>query len=119
MGSNYLRYFVDSEDFLCQNDGLKELHLVTVRADGSYIQSRATQHSNHVIKTELGIENFDFHSLRHTHATELSEAGVNLKEIQRRLGHKSLEITTRKYIHATDEMQRQSLEIMNRMYQVR
>ena len=119
MGPNYLRYYMDSEDFLCQNDGTKELHLVTVRADGSYIQSRVTQHSNHVIKKELGIENFDFHSLRHTHATELSEAGVNLKEIQRRLGHKSLEITTRKYIHATDEMQRQSLEIMNRMYQTR
>jgi integrase len=44
---------------------------------------------------------------------------VNLKEIQRRLGHKSMEITTRKYIHATDEMQRQSLEIMNRMYQAK
>lgn len=42
---------------------------------------------------------------------------MNLKEIQRRLGHKSMEITTRKYIHAMDEMQRQSLEIMNRMYQ--
>ena len=59
---------------------------------------------------------FDFHSLRHTHATELSEAGVNLKEIQRRLGHKSLEITNRRYIHATDVIEQQSIDIMNEMY---
>ena len=31
------------------------------------------------------------------HAAELCEAGVNLKEIQRRLGHKSMEITNRMY----------------------
>ena len=117
IGRNYLRYFTDKDDLLCQGEGEKEVRLVHVRWDGSYIQSRTTQHSNHVIKTELGVTHFDFHSLRHTHATELCEAGVNLKEIQRRLGHKSMEITTRKYIHATDEMQRQSLEIMNRMYQ--
>lgn len=59
---------------------------------------------------------FDFHSLRHTHATELSEAGVNIKEIQRRLGHKTLDVTNKRYIHATDIMEAQSLGIMNKMY---
>ena len=118
LGPGYRRYYED-KDHLLSETGTKELHLVTLRPDGSYIQARATQHSNHVIKTELGIENFDFHSLRHTHATELSEFGVNPKEIQRRLGHKSLEVTTRRYIHATEEMQRQSVEIMNQMYQAR
>lgn len=118
LGPGYRRYYED-KDHLLSETGTKELHLVTLRPDGSYVQARATQHSNHVIKTELGIENFDFHSLRHTHATELSEFGVNPKEIQRRLGHKSLEVTTRRYIHATEEMQRQSVEIMNQMYQAR
>lgn len=42
---------------------------------------------------------------------------MNLKEIQRRLSHKRMEITTRKHIHATDEILKQSLEFMNRMYQ--
>ena len=69
-----------------------------------------------VVRHELDYPNFDFHSLRHTHATELCEAGVNLKEIQRRLGHKTLEVTNRRYIHATELMETQSMEIMNRMY---
>ena len=41
---------------------------------------------------------------------------MNLKEIQRRLGHKSMEITSRRYIHATDVMEQQSIDIMNEMY---
>lgn len=80
------------------------------------VPPNVTHHSNRMRHLELGLGNFDFHFLRHTHATELSEAGVNLKEIQRRLGHKSLEITNRRYIHATDVMEQQSIDIMNEMY---
>ena len=65
---------------------------------------------------EFTHDEFDSHRLRHTHATELSEAGVNIKEIQRRRGHSTLEITTRRYIHATDRMEQESIDIMNRMY---
>ena len=90
--------------------------MVTVRCDGSYIQPRVMQHCSKVIHQELGCPAFDFHSLRHTHATELEEAGVSSKEIQRRLGHKSEETTRRVYVHATDEMRKQSVEILNTMY---
>ena len=60
--------------------------MVTVRSDGSYIQPRVMQHCSYVVHKELGHPAFDFHTLRHTHATELEEAGVSSKEIQRRLG---------------------------------
>ena len=50
-------------------------------------------------------EKFDFHSFRHTHATELSEAGVNIKEIQRRLGHSTMDVTSKRYLHATKAME--------------
>ena len=43
---------------------------------------------------------------------------MNLKEIQRRLGHKGLEITNRRYIHASDVMEQQSIDIMNEMYRM-
>ena len=90
--------------------------MVTTRMDGSYIQPRTTQHYSHVVKTELGFEKFDFHSLRHTHATELSEAGVNLKEIQRRLGHSTMEVTSKRYLHATKAMEEECVEQMNEMF---
>jgi integrase len=38
-----------------------------------------------------------FHDLRHTHAAWLISAGVPLPVIQRRLGHKSIQITVDVY----------------------
>ena len=52
------------------------------------------------------------------HATELCENGVNLKEIQRRLGHKNFEVTNWIYLRATDTMERESMKIMRKMYGV-
>lgn len=115
-GKNYVQTYVDADGYLNTEKRGMPIEMVTTREDGTYIQTRVTQHSNHVIKTELSYPKFDFHSLRHTHATELCEAGVNIKEIQRRLGHKTMEVTSKRYLHATDLMETQSLEIMNRMY---
>lgn len=115
-GKVYVRLYMDSDGYINTEGNGKEIQMVTVRCDGSYIQPRVMQHCSRVIHTELGCPLFDFHTLRHTHATELEEAGVSSKEIQRRLGHKS-EITTRRvYVHATEEMRKRSVEILNTMY---
>jgi site-specific recombinase XerD len=55
-------------------------------------------------KTEAGIikKNVTVHTLRHSYATHLLEAGVNLRAIQRYLGHTRLE-TTMIYLHLTQK----------------
>lgn len=45
------------------------------------------------------------HGLRHTHATLLLQAGVNIKIVQERFGHSSIAITGDVYSHVTPGMQ--------------
>lgn len=54
------------------------------------------------------------HSLRHSYATHLLEAGVNLRLIQQYLGHSSLH-TTMLYLHLTTASQEQAVARIERL----
>jgi integrase len=48
------------------------------------------------------------HSLRHTHTSLLTEAGVTLEQIMDRLGHTDDQITKNVYLHVTQEMKKEA-----------
>jgi len=54
------------------------------------------------------------HTLRHSYATHLLEEGVNIRVIQRYLGHSSLE-TTMVYLHLTRKGHNDAVEIINHL----
>jgi integrase len=56
------------------------------------------------------IPRLGWHSLRHLHATLLSEAGQPLKVAQAQLGHADLQTTLGIYTHVLPESQRRAVE---------
>ena len=77
--------------------------------------------SYHVFKQILlvraGISSkFRFHDLRHTHATWLLEAGVNVKVVSERLGHANIRITLDTYAHVLKTMQGEAVTVLDKIH---
>lgn len=49
--------------------------------------------------TKAGVPKIRLHDLRHTHATHLLIAGVNVKIVSERLGHASVSFTLDTHVH--------------------
>ena len=73
--------------------------LVFCRADGCALNSSVVTHSFSRSLKRCGLRHVRFHDLRHTHATQLLMAGVPVKVVQERLGHKSCQLTIDTYGH--------------------
>lgn len=62
-----------------------------------------------------GLSGVGFHSLRHTHATLLIAAGVPVKVVSERLGHKDVAVTMRTYVSVLPTMQQTAVEAIQKM----
>jgi integrase len=60
-----------------------------------------------------GVPRRPAHYLRHAHATLLAAQGLDVKSLQRRLGHAQASVTLNVYAHALSEMDRRAAELVD------
>ena len=112
----YRRYYEDPSKRITEEPTDKEADFVCRREDGEYINLRTMQYTTQIIHEQLHLPEFDFHSLRHTHATMLVENGAPLKYVQLRLGHKKIDVTMNIYQHLTEALRDQGNSVIENMY---
>jgi integrase len=88
----------------------RDTDLVFAREDGTALDQDAisSRFNRAVARTKL--KRITFHGMRHTHATLLLLAGVNVKAVSARLGHSSIQITLDTYAHLLPEMEQHAAD---------
>ena len=99
---NRLHYHDHGLMFAKQWDGLQRRHDVL----GNPLQAKNLGLREFAkLLTASGVRRIKFHGMRHTCATLLLQAGVPPHVVQKRLGHKRIEMTLSTYAHALPSMQ--------------
>lgn len=111
-GEYYINQYIENDLITSTHLKLpkKIINMVCTKENGSITTPGAFRYASRVINYELGIA-FNFHALRHTHATKLIENGANIKDVQYRLGHNNIQTTLDTYTHVTEKMSNQTVEI--------
>lgn len=87
---------------------------VCLSLNGDRLNKKHIEYMIKKINKQFNIS-FNFHLLRHMHATMLIESGCNIKSVSKRLGHSSVNITYNTYIHVTDKIEKETIDILNKL----
>lgn len=81
---------------------------------GTKIHARNLLRAFYEARKKAGLEDVRFHDLRHTFATRLVQAGIDLYTVKELLGHKTITMTMR-YAHHNPESLRHGVDILDRV----
>ena len=80
-----------------------------------FISPRTFEYRFHKVLSRHKIDDFNFHTLRHTFATRCIECGVDIKSLSEIMGHSNVNITLNSYVHSSFENKRLQLEKLNNL----
>lgn len=91
------KYYTNDEDFILS--GSTKLY-----------DPRLLENSFSRLIKKVGLKKIKYHALRHTFATRSIEAGVDIKTLSELLGHSTVDITLKTYVHTSDELKKKSID---------
>lgn len=113
-GGGYVYIYVDknefvslqSKDFPAPSNSTR-VNLVCTHENGKFVSKSNSLY--YMRKLHLNA-----HSFRHTHATTLAENDANPKDVAARLGHADVGITQNLYTHVTEQMKKNTVDIIEK-----
>ncbi len=94
----------------CNND-------FVITGSNSYLEPRTyRKYFNKVLKLAK-INSFNFHSLRHTFATNCISLGVDYKTVSELLGHANVNITLNLYVHPRLSQKKKCIDLICKVFQ--
>jgi len=78
---------------------------------GNYMCDRNERATLKKRLSALGLPDYGFHLFRHTHASMMLNSGTNWKELQHRMGHKSITTTMDTYAELAPKKKFEAVEI--------
>ena len=106
-----LQNFHDEMNLYFKKNGLSKSKLIFPTIYGNYMCDRNERATLKRRLQEVGLPDYGFHLFRHTHASMMLNAGMNWKELQVRMGHKSIKTTMDIYAELAPKNQTQAVDI--------
>ncbi len=106
-----LQNFHDEMNFYFKNNGLPKNKLIFPTIYGNYMCDRNERTTLKKRLKSVGLPDYGFHLFRHTHASMMLNADMNWKELQVRMGHKSIKTTMDIYAELAPKKQTQAVDI--------
>ena len=83
-----------------------------ISESSDFVSPRTYEYRFHRLLKQCGIQQVNYHVLRHTFATRCIEAGMDVKSLSELLGHSNVGITLNTYVHSSMERKREQLEML-------
>ena len=106
-----LQNFHDEMNLYFKKNGLPKSKLIFPTIYGNYMCDRNERATLKKRLREASLPDYGFHLFRHTHASMMLNAGMNWKELQVRMGHKSLKTTMDIYAELAPKNKTQAVDI--------
>lgn len=97
--------------------------LTRLKGSGPYVfggkkplEPRTMQYQFKKLLKETGIDYRNFHTLRHTFATNCVENGMDVKVLCELLGHSDVKISLNRYVHPTTDSKRRQISSLSGFY---
>lgn len=106
-----LRNFHEEMESYFRKHNLPSSTLIFPTIYGNYMCDRNERATLKKRLSALGLPDYGFHLFRHTHASMMLNSGANWKELQHRMGHKSITTTMDTYAELAPKKKFEAVEI--------